>query len=30
MAAVASLDIPMADKEKICWRNAIALFGLKP
>jgi len=28
MAAVASLDIPMADKEKICSGNAVSFFGL--
>src|SRR5262245_1419255 len=28
MAAVASLDIPATDKEKVCWRNAISFFGL--
>jgi aminocarboxymuconate-semialdehyde decarboxylase len=29
MAAVAALDIPTADKEKICCRNALAFFGLE-
>ena len=29
MAAVDSLDIPTADKEKIFFRNAQALFGVK-
>ena len=28
MAAVASLDIPMADKEKICSGNAVSFVGL--
>jgi predicted TIM-barrel fold metal-dependent hydrolase len=28
MAAVASLDIPLADKEKICSANAVSFFGL--
>ena len=28
MAAVASLDIPLADKEKICSGNAVSFFGL--
>ena len=28
MAAVASLDIPPADKEKICSGNAVSFFGL--
>jgi aminocarboxymuconate-semialdehyde decarboxylase len=27
--AMASLDLPAADMEKICWRNAISFFGLK-
>jgi len=28
MAAIASLDIPASDKEKICYRNALSFFGL--
>ena len=28
MAAVATLDIPTADKDKICYRNALSFFGL--
>jgi len=29
MAAIASLDVPAAVKEKICYRNAQAMFGLR-
>jgi predicted TIM-barrel fold metal-dependent hydrolase len=28
MAAVAALEIPTADREKICWRNAVPFFRL--
>jgi uncharacterized protein len=28
IAAVAALDIPAADKESICWRNALSFFRL--
>jgi predicted TIM-barrel fold metal-dependent hydrolase len=28
MAAVASLEIPAPDKEKVCYRNALSFFGL--
>lgn len=28
MAAVAALDIPAADKDNICWRNALSFFRL--
>jgi predicted TIM-barrel fold metal-dependent hydrolase len=28
IAAVASLDLPVPDKEKICYRNALSFFGL--
>jgi uncharacterized protein len=29
MKVIASLDIPQADKEKICYRNAQQLFKLR-
>jgi predicted TIM-barrel fold metal-dependent hydrolase len=29
MKVIASLDIPAADKEKICYRNAQQLFGIR-
>ena len=29
MKVMASLDLSNAEKEKICWRNAISFFGLK-
>jgi predicted TIM-barrel fold metal-dependent hydrolase len=28
MKVIAGLDIAQVDKEKICYRNALALFGL--
>jgi aminocarboxymuconate-semialdehyde decarboxylase len=28
MQAVTALDIPQADKEKVCYRNALSFFGL--
>jgi predicted TIM-barrel fold metal-dependent hydrolase len=30
MAVIDSLEIPHADKEKICFRNATSFFGLRP